>query len=247
MAGAFPTLSEGGSVFYPLTMRVSSLTRVQESPSGARQRYVVRPVMVEFALTYPRLKAADVALVDAFFDSQKGAFDSTWTLAFNSRTFTGMRFDQDEIRWTEDKPGRYSATLNARGNYVMPATVSALPTLPSGAVTRLGWGKARAFQTNYTDMESGPRHALAIRGGGFANLPSTPARRWRLEFRSVSEAKAFEVADRFATVGGRYEGFTFTDPDSLIAYTDTHFTSDVLEVRFTGYGNAAASVDLEKM
>ena len=247
MAGSFPTLSAGGSVFYPLTMRVSTLTRVHESPSGARQRHVVRPAMVEFALTLPRLTAADVALVDAFFDSQKGAFDATWTLTFNSRTFTGMRFAADEIRWTEEIPGRYSTTLNATGWYVLPAPVTTLPTMPSGAVTRLGWSKARKFETSFTDMESGARHALAIRGGGFATLPATPARAWRLEFRAVSEAKAFEVADRFVTAGGRYSGFTFTDPDSLIAYADTHFANDVLEVNFRGYGNAAVSVELEKV
>lgn len=246
MAGAFPTLSAGGSVFYPLTMRVSTLTRVLESPSGARQRFAVRAPMVEVQTTLPKLTAADVAAVDAFFDSQKGAFDSTWTLTFAGRTFTAMRFAGDEIRWTEDLPGRYSATLNASGLYTLPAPVSSLPVLASGAVTRLGWSKARKFETSFTDMESGVRHALALRGGGFAAYPSTPARAWKLEYRGVTEALAFEVADRFATANGRYTGFSFPDPDSGTVYADTHFASDMLEVNFRGYGNAAVTVELEK-
>lgn len=246
MAGAFPTLSAGGSVFYPLTMRVSTLTRVYESPSGARQRHIVRSPMVEFTMNLPKLVAADVTAVDAFLDSQKGAYDSSWTLALNGRTFTAMRFAADEIRWTEDLPGRYSATLNASGLYTLPAPVSALPALASGAVTRLGWQKARKYETSFTDMECGERHALALRGGGFTAYPSTPVRSWKLEYRGVTEALAFEVADRFATANGRYAGFSFTDPDSATVYADTHFASDVLEINFNGYGNAAVTVELEK-
>lgn len=247
MAGAFPTLSVGGSVFYPLTMRVLTLTRVYESPSGARQRHAVRAPMVEFTMNLSKLVAADAAAVDAFFDSQKGAFDSTWTLTFNSRTFTGMRFAADEIRWTEDLPGRYSATLSASGMYTLPATVAALPALASGAVTRLGWSKARKFETSFTDMESGSRHALALRGGGFTAYPSTPALSWKLEYRGVTEALAFEVADRFATANGRYAGFSFTDPDDATVYSDVHFAVDVLEVNFRGYANASVTVEMEKV
>lgn len=234
-------------MFYPLTMRVSTLTRVHESPSGARQRFAARNPMVEFQLTFPRVLAADVALVDTFFNSQKGAFDSTWTLALNGRTFTAMRFAGDEIRWAEDLPGRYSATLSASGLYTLPATVSALPALASGAVTRLGWSKARKFETSFTDMECGVRHALALRGGGFTNYPATPARSWRLEYRGVTEAKAFEVADRFATTNGRLTGFSFTDPDDATVYSDVHFAGDVLEVVFRGYSNANLTVELEKV
>jgi hypothetical protein len=158
-----------------------------------------------------------------------------------------MRFSADEIRWTEDLPGRYSATLNASGLYTLPAPVSALPALASGAVTRLGWSKARKYETSFTDMESGVRHALATRGGGFSSYPSTPARSWRLEYRGVTEALAFEVADCFATANGRYAGRSFTDPDSGTVYSDVHFAADVLEVNFRGYGNAAVSVELEKV
>lgn len=232
---------------YPTRVRYSCLTRIHAAQSAAEQRYVVRAPMVEVDAAYRNLTAADQGTIDTFFDSQKGAYDATWTLDFNGRTHTAMRFLEDEIRWEETLPNRWSTRLQSRG--VHPALISppsSLPALPSGAVTQRPWSKRRKYETSMADMESGSRHSLSLRGGGLTGFSTLAARAWDIQMPSIPSATAILIADYFMSVSGRFGLFTFTDPDTAIAYTDCRFGSDDLEVRYNGYNNCGLSFVIEK-
>ena len=248
MAGAFPTLSFGGTVQYPLTLKVSCLTRIQKALNSETQRYVMRAPMAELVLTYTNLTDADRSSVESFHDSQKGAYDSTWTLDFDSKSLTAMRFSEDLLTWEENIPNRWTTRLKCSGLYPIPGSPPAsLPALDSGAVTQMPWSKEREYDTSFTDMESGVRHATALRGGGLTNYPTGPELRWNLEFHKVAHDKAEEVIQFFVSKRGRFGSFSFTDPDSLVVYSGCYFGSDDLTVTYNGYGNTSLTAQVVKL
>jgi hypothetical protein len=248
MAGSFPTLSSGQTVEYPLRLTYRCLTRVAAGQNAAEQRWAVRGPLVEMDLSYRNLTATDQGAVQTFHDSQKGAYDSTWTIAIDGATYTKMRFLGDELRWEETLPNRWTTRLKALG--VPPAVVdppATLPALPSGAVTCRPWSKRRTYATNYADTESGVRHALAMRGGGLTNFPTGPALAWDLQFRNVRPAFVTDLVKFFLAKNGRLGSFSFTDPDTSVAYAGCRFGSDDLQVEYVGYNNCATSCVIEKL
>lgn len=247
MAGAFPTLSGGTTVMYPLRLTVSCLTRVQRGTNAEEQRYAVRAPYAMIEATYTNLIEADRAAIQSHFETQKGMFDSTWTLAFDSKTFTAMRFMEDELAWEENKPNLWSATIRCMGLYpAISSPPSTLPALPSGAVTQLPWSKRTRFETNYTDMESGTRHALAFRGGGLTNFPTGVERQWDIRVPSTRPATAESFIKFFIDKHGRLGTFDFTDPDTTTLYTGCRFTADELVVSYVGYNLCSVNFGLVK-
>lgn len=233
---------------YPFRVKYSCLTRVLRATNAAEQRFVVRPAMVEMDLTYRNLAQADVDAIQGFFDSQKGAFDSTWSLAIQTLTFTRMRFFADELRWEETLPNRWSTRLRCAGFH--PAVTGApatFPLLDSGAVTQRPWSKRRTFETNFNDLEAGVRHALSMRGGGFSGFPASAARAWDIQHPSIKATEADRLVKFFLSKNGRFGSFDFTDPDTATTYNGCRFASDDLEVQYAGFNHCATSVSVEKV
>lgn len=247
MAGHFPTLASGQPVMYPLRIRYSCLTRVHRATNGAEQRYAVRAPMVEMDLTYRNLSQADTDAIRTFFDAQKGMFDSSWDIAFGGNTYTQMRFPEDRLQWQETLPNRWTTRIRCSGFH--PAIVNppaTFPALSTGAVTQRPWGKRRTYETNYSDLEVGVRHAVAMRGGGFAGFPAGPSIAWDLQYPSITPAEAGQLALFFLSKNGRLGTFDFTDPDSQVLYAGCRFASDDLDVQYAGYNHCSAAVSVEK-
>lgn len=243
MAGSFPI-----TVHYPLRLKYSCLTRVHLATNSQEQRYVVRAPRVEMTINLRSLSASDQGLVDTFFDSQKGAYDSTWDIAIDGNNYAAMRFQSDEIKWDETLPNRWSTSLVCFGT---PPTFSSppvtYPALASGAVTQRPWSKRRSYQTNYSDVDTaGVRHALAMRSGGFTNFPTGAARIWDLRYAAIRTTDAEAIAAFFVTTAGRYGSFSFTDPDTSVTYTGCRFDSDELELSYNGYNNCSLQVSIYK-
>jgi hypothetical protein len=247
MAGSFPTLSGGTTVMYPLRIKVSCLTRIQRGTNAAEQRYAVAAPFATFDATYTNLSAADQASVQGFHDSQKGAFDSTWDLTFDGKTFTAMRFTSDELKWTETIPNRWTTQLGFAGFYpAISSPPSTFPALPSGAVTQLPWSKRRTYETSFTDLEVGVRHATAARDGGLTNFPTAPELRWDITLRAIRPADAENHIKFFISQHGRFGSFSFTDPDTLVTSSGCRYDSDDLTVSYDGYNRCSISLTIIK-
>lgn len=241
MAGSFPV-----AVQYPLRVRYSCLTRVHRATNAAEQRYAVRGPFVEIELTFTNLPFADADSIETFFTSQKGAFDSTWTLSFGGRTYTAMRFDDDTISWSESLPARWSGRLRCSG--LLPALTGiplSFPALTSGAITSRPWARRLAYDTNRNDLESGVRHALAFRAGGLTGFPSGALLGWDLNWSNASEADIDRLVKWFVDRHGRLKTFTFTEPEGG-TFADCRFGADTLDVQYAGYNRCTASFQVER-
>lgn len=249
MAGTFPTLSCGHSLRYPFRVRYSCLTRVQYGVNRQSQRHVVRAPMAEFTATYRNLTVADRDAIQTFFDAQKGAFDSSWSLPWLAHTYTSMRFLEDAIRWEETRFNRWTTTLSMRGFVpasAMSSPPATLPPLPSGAMTQ-GWAKATRYVTNLNDLESGTRYALALRVGGLSGFPASPERVLEVQLRAVTPATMDSFVRFFlATLRGRLNFTLLTDPDTAVGYF-CYAASDDFEVSFDGFNRCAATLTLEAL
>lgn len=248
MAGSFPTLASGGTVKYPLRVQYLCLTRLHRSVNAAEQRYVVRPPMVEFDLTFTNLRVADMEEIDTFFDAQKGAFDSSWTLAIAGVTYTDMRFMSDDIVWEETKVNRWTTKLTCRGFHpAISSPPATLPKLSTEAVTQTPWSKSRRYDTSYNDMETGARHATAFRAGGLTGFPSTAERIWEIRWSCATVAEIDPLIKFFLSKNGRYGSFDFTDPDTEVTYTGCRFESDTLDVKHSSFNNSSVTFKVVKI
>jgi hypothetical protein len=230
---------------YPLKYTVSCITRLNRAMNASEQAWAVRPAMVNLGLQYTNLTATDQTAVQNFFDSQKGQYDSSWTLAFDGKTYTGMRFMSDELRWEETLPNRWTCKLQANGFY--PAwTYDPDLGFPVNLFGYRTGNKRRTYDTNFVDMESGSRQALAFRGGGLTNFPTGPMLGWELIWPQLLPSDASDLIKWFVQCNGRIGLFDYTDPATGTTYHSCRFGSDELTVNYLGYNRCSSSCVIEK-
>ena len=112
---SFPTIRSGSTrVLYPLTRTASYLTRTLQFNNDKEQRWVVRPVLAKFALEYNEINATDLSTLKTFFDSCKGAYDSTWDITVGGVLYSYMVFEEDDWTATESKPNLWTVRLTLR-------------------------------------------------------------------------------------------------------------------------------------
>jgi phage-related protein len=79
MSGVLPSVKGGHSVLAPFTKNISTGTVIARFENGYEQRFLDRGPMNTFVLQYKALAKADRDVLTAFFNTQKGSFDSSWT------------------------------------------------------------------------------------------------------------------------------------------------------------------------
>lgn len=242
MAGTFPTLSNGSIAMYPVTRRLSVPTRVVKFGADNEQRWRTAPILNGWDLTFNRLKLADRTTLETFFDTQKGAFDATWSFPFNGTSYTSMVFDQDEFTAVETFPNRYDINLRIKqvkksGSYATGGA-AVFPTLNNGIVTQRPFTASRAFRTIRNQMESGLQYARAER--------NNPLLSWGVEFSAITSTELGTLMDFFASMLGSYRTFSFTDPQSGTAYANCRFAQDVFESRYVTKGQCATSLLIQQ-
>jgi len=79
------------------------------------------------------------------------------------------------------------------------------------------------FLTQKTDMESGLRYALP--------LMATPLRAWDIEYSALTDAEMATLTNFFLARGGRFDTFTFVDPEDSVSYAKCRFGMDDLSPR----------------
>ena len=115
MAGTFPTIKSGNAVVSFQTMRGPTYkTTVLQFLDKSEQRWQSMTALGHFNLVLTNIEGYDLSQIRAFWISQKGAFDFTWTLPalrVGDPTYAHCSFVDDSFEFVESKPNRYSGVL----------------------------------------------------------------------------------------------------------------------------------------
>ena len=115
MAGTFPTIKGGAAVVsFGTTRGPEYKTTVLKFLDNSEQRWQSRASLARFSLIFTDITSYDLSQIRAFWISQKGAFDFTWTLpALKSGdpSYANCAFLDDAFEFAETKPDRYSGQL----------------------------------------------------------------------------------------------------------------------------------------
>ena len=151
--------------------------------------------------------------------------------------FTNCAFDQDEITWTQNQqyPDRWSGSIKFRQTAVggIPygyVNQGVFPQVRQGVVTGYPYTPSYRFSTDRNDLPSGPRIAYAWYGSGIPRFPNRALRGWGLSFNNASDDELYAMEHHFITCGGKYLGFSFTDPDTGVSYGNVRYDMDSFDV-----------------
>lgn len=214
MAGTFPILEDGQVCRYPVNSTTAWVTRVNQFVDFTEQRWVTRQPLRKLVFAYRDVSAADTAVLRAFFETQKGMFD-TFTVPFDGGTFENMVFEQDDFSPVEDKfPNRYSFTLKMKqtrpnGWFYTSSGTPQYPQIYHGVITQKPWTQGERFYTAKIDLESGGRYSYAWR--------DEPLRKWELTYSVIELQEGYDLALFFEQMHGRMTSFNFDDPTLYLA------------------------------
>jgi hypothetical protein len=218
MAGSFPTLKSGNTVFYPLADTMSFGTQVHKFLDDSEQRHRDRLVLRRFQLTCNNISAYDVSLIRSFFRSQFGGYDSTWDLTFGGVTYSNMAFAQDNFPSVESKHNRMTLSFQLvqtkSSNPTIPTTPTYFPQLLSGGVsTAMPYESMLEYRTITDELENGKRYAYKWR--------DNPLGKFKVNLSLLTDTEAANVRSFLLSVEGRLQSFIFLDPGgNLVGYSD---------------------------
>lgn len=237
MSGTLPTIRGGVQCLYPVTRTVQFLTDVATALNASEARFKRRPPLTLLNLQYSGMDATDTAAMKAFFESQKGQFDSTWSVTIGATTYSAMTFLDDAftVRETAGSPMRYSFTLRARQTKNPGQTAGspggAFPTLSSGLRAQLPYVQSRVFAVLVNDNPIGPRYTYTWYAGGLSGFPTRSLRGWELSYPVLTDADLSTIETHFRNQWGMWGGpWSFTDPDDGTAYANCRYADDALVI-----------------
>jgi len=111
---SFPTLSSGAVALDPVRHVTKYPVRVIEFNDDSTQRWKQSAALSEFELAFTDLSAADRDTLQTFFDSVKGAYDSTWDITIGGTLYSYMAFDDDAPRWSEKTAESWDVSFKIR-------------------------------------------------------------------------------------------------------------------------------------
>ena len=236
MAGSLPTVRGGVQALCPVTRRVEFLTDVAIALNATEDRRKKRPPLTRFILPYTRVSATETAAFKAFFESQKGTFDSTWSFTLGASTFTNLTFEDDTFTAREEAatPGTYGFTLRARqtpnAGQTAGAAGAAFPTLANGARAMLPYTQIRRFAVLLNTNPHGPQYAYTWYSGGLSGFPTGSLHGWELSYPVLSDADLASIEAHFRNQFGKWGLWSFQDPDDATVYTKCRYDIDGLEI-----------------
>jgi hypothetical protein len=254
MAGTLPTVRSGHVGLYPL-QRSSLLTvSIQRFLNFSEQRFQKHAALEQFVLAYKGLVAADRDALKEFYATTKGQYVSSWSFTIGASTYPSLMFTDDNFVSVEsDRPNLYDVTLKVR--QVAPggapgASGATWPLTSTGAITQRPFAQTVRYRTTENTNPNGPSYSAAwFDGGWIANptlgWPGFPTRglmAWKLEFPCISDTDMQTLEAFFIAMNGRWQTFSFTDPDSQIIYTSVRFDMDSFTYNYTALGSASTTV-----
>jgi len=110
----FPNLKSGKPAMYPATRGRGYMTGTVKFLDQSEQRWKARAPLTRWELTFTGVDGYDLSLVRAFFNSMKGAFDSTWDVTIGGVLYSNCVFEQDDFSPVEQRNNRHNLTLRFR-------------------------------------------------------------------------------------------------------------------------------------
>lgn len=233
MAGNFPTLKSGNTVWYPLEDTQSFGTGLVKFLDDTEQRWRARRMLRRLKLICQDINAYDSSLILTFWRSQFGMFDSTWSITIGSSTYNNCSFSSDTYQLTENKRNRHTLAFDVIQVITDGATIpAAKPYFPqinnvSGTMTMLPYTAGYDYRTTSIDLPSGKRFAWKWR--------SNPLGRYALNLSNITDAELTVVRDFFYSMEGRKGEFGMLDPGGNLVpfsdlYSDSSWTKNSLSI-----------------
>jgi len=234
MSGTLPTVRGGAQCLYPVTRTVQFLTDIATALNASEQRFKRRPPLTIFTLPYKSMSATDTSTMKAFFESQKGEFDSTWSFTLGSTTYAALTFLDSAFTVQESSPTTYSFTLRARQTKNPGQTAgtagSAFPALSTGTRAQLPYTQIRRFAALVNDNPIGPRYTYTWFAGALSGFPTRSLRGWELSYPALNDADLSTLESHYRNQWGRWATFSFTDPDDATVYANCRYDDDALVI-----------------
>lgn len=218
MAGSFPTLKSGNTVFYPLKDTQSFSTGVLHFLDDTEQRWRRRKMLRRFTLSCNNINAYDVSTILNFLRSQFGRFDSTWSLTIGGNTYSNLALDTDSYQVMENMTNRLSLSFNIvqvlTDNPTIPSASPYFPQLANGTMTVLPYQNSLEYRTTLEDSTyTGRRFAWKWRTAQFGKSA--------IKLQNLTATELSVVKNFFYSMEGRKGEFTLLDPGGNLApYSD---------------------------
>ena len=248
MSGTLPTVRGNVQALCPITRTISFHTDVAIHADFTEERRKKAIPLTSFVLPYTRINATETAAMRAFFESQKGPFDTTWSFTLGSITYSHLTFTDDSFSMREDydTPTLYSFTLHAKQTQ-NPGQASGsaganFPTLTGGVKAQLPYTQLRRFAVLLNDGGVGQRYSYTWFAGGLTGYPTRSLRGWELAFPVLTDADLSTLETHFRNNWGQFSQFQFTDPDDAAVYPKCRYGSDVLEITHQASGVASLTL-----
>lgn len=218
MAGNFPTLKSGNTVFHPVEDTHSFGTDILRFMDDSEQRWRRRNLLRRFRLVCADINAYDSSLILNFYRSQFGRFDSSWSLAFNGSTINNLMFVQDSMKIGESKRNRHSLSFD------LMQVKSDLPAIPGpqvyyppinsdGIITGLPYSGEFGYRTTSDMLDVGKQYAWKWR--------ANPLGTFLVNHPNITTAEVAVLKDFFYGMEGMKGSFIYLDPGgNLCAYSD---------------------------
>ncbi len=237
MAGTLPLVRVSAQALYPVTRRVEFLTDVATAVNYTEQRSKTRPPLTRFVFPYAKVSAADLTSIRNFLESQKGPFDTTWSVTLGATTYSHLMSEDDSFSAVEADGSQtaYSFTLRARqtqnAGYTCGSPGAAFPTLANGLRTQLPYTQIRQYAvTRNINPRSGTAYTWTWFGGGLTGFPTGSLHGWVLSYPVLSDADLATLETHFRNQWGMWSSFTFRDPETSTDYTKSRYADDAFEV-----------------
>lgn len=220
MAGAFPTLKSGNTIWYPLAETHSFGTGILKFLDDTEQRWRSRNMLRRMKLVCQDINAYDSSLILQFWRSQFGRFDATWSITIGGVNHPNLAFNSDSYQITENKVNRH--TLSFDVIQVLPE----MPTIPAakhyfpqinsgGTITALPYTSGYDYRSTISAVATGSQYAWKWR--------TTPLGKYALNLASITDTELQVVQDFFYSMEGRKGEFSFMDPGgNLVPFSDDY-------------------------
>lgn len=217
MAGTYPNLGVGTISMYPVTKDFIIPAKVVRFLDDTEQRWVSGPIRNSWVIQNGHINWSDVMTLQTFFNTQKGAFDTSWTFPFEGTNYTNCTFEDDGFTYTEIGYNKYQVNLKFRqtqqsGTYtsasslVYPIIAPTGQTAPFTVVTQYPFDSIPSYLTTRNEMtDSGLRYKYSWR--------STPLYAWNLRYNGITDTEVGTFMNFYIACLGQLKTFSFTDPN----------------------------------